>query len=529
MKKVLLSKIIIVLVLGLAIWSCSKEDETLIEIDKAEINLPNDGTEVQLTINSNVKWVGSLNGNQEYIKYSPSSGGPGSTQVSIKASPNTTPRGRNIILSITGEGVTASVQLKQSPLEFNISPLSLLFNPDDSGKELTITTNTYWQIKNQDWPEWISVSPLSGKGEGTIQIKVTDNDKRVSTSFALTIEYGGEQISIPVSLNKDKYRDGGYTIYQSSKKPNPIKLILLGDGYLPEHFNYGGLFDQNADEAIEALFEIEPYKTYREYFSVYKIAAYSTETGVSSLVDDTYKNTAFSSTLTGGTGIITDYDKVFSYALLPPGITESDLKNTSICLIINADTYAGTCYTISNGKSIAMVPVSRPEDSDYSYMALFPNIVRHEFGGHGFGRLADEYLTYDAMIPDEEKENLILWQNFNYYKNVSPYHRKEEVPWNRFIDMQDYPQVGIFEGGYYYTKGITRSEEISCMNDNRPYFNAQSRYLIVERILQAAGEGKLTYEEFIKKDVQKTPLPFTRSLIRSKNFIPLAPPIRVME
>lgn len=530
MKNRLLSKITFIFLLGFIVLSCNKEDDASIEIDKTEINLLNDETEVLLTINSNVDWVSSFNGNQEYIQCSPSSGKPGTTQIAIKASPNTAPRNRNTILSITGGGTTATVQIKQSPLAFEISPQSLLFNLDDTNQELTITTDVNWKITNKNWPEWVSVSPLSGTGNGTVQIKVTDNDKRASTSFELAIEYAEKQISIPIAFNVDKYTDGGYTIYQSSKKANPIKLIFLGDGYLPSHFNYGGLFDQNVNEAIEAVFEIEPYKTYREYFSVYKVAAFSKETGISSKVDNIQKNTAFSSTLLGGTGIEADFEKVFSYALLPPDIKKSDLKNTSICLVINADTYAGTCYTVSDGKSIAMVPVSRMEVPDYPYVTLFPNIVRHEFGGHGFGRLADEYQSYDETIPDEEKELLLTWQEgYNHFKNVSPYYSKEEVPWSRFIGKQDYPQVGIFEGGYCYTQGVTRSEEISCMDDNRPYFNAQSRYLIVERILQIAGEGELTYEKFIKKDVQKTPPPFTRGLIKPKDFKHLAPPILVME
>ena len=113
--------------------------------------------------------------------------------------------------------------------------------------------------------------------------------------------------------------------------------------------------------------------------------------------------------------------------------------------------------------------------------------------------------------------------------NVSPFNTAEEVPWSRFIGKPDYPQVSIFEGGYYYTRGITRPEETSCMDDNRLYFNTQSRYTIVERILQVAGEGELTYQKFLDKDVQKTPPPFTRNLSKAKDFKPLAPPILVIE
>ncbi len=523
-----ISRLILIFIIGLLVLSCSKEEKAWIETNETEINLTNDETEVhQLIITSNVSWTASLYGDMEGIQCLPSSGEPGATQVSIKASPNATTQNRNTGLTLTGGGATATVQIKQAPLTFALETQSLLFNPNDNCHELTITSDVNWEIIDKDCPEWMSVSPLSGKGDGTVQVEVIDNNRRNDASFTLSIEHSGQQVSVPVIVKVGNYGDGGYTIYQTSRKANPIKLIITGDGYLPNHFNYGGLFDQNADKAIEALFSIEPYKTYREYFSVYKIAAFSEETGMSSEVDNIRKNTAFSSTLTGGTGVECDYRKVLSYALLPPGMTETDIMNTSICVVINENTYAGTCYMINNGVSIAMIPVSHPETPFYT--AEFPNIVCHEFGGHGFGRLADEYIAYDATIPDEKKELLLAWQEYNYNLNVSPYNTKEEVPWSRFIGQPEYPQVGIFEGGYYYTQGVTRPEEISCMDDNRPYFNTQSRYLIVERILQAAGEGELTYQKFLAKDVQKTPPPFTRSLCTPKDFKPLAPPILIMD
>ena len=323
---------------------------------------------------------------------------------------------------------------------------------------------------------------------------------------------------------KDSYNDGSYTIYQQSTKVSPIKLVFTGDGYLPEHLRFGGLFDQNVNEAIEALFSIEPYRTYREYFTVYKVGAFSAETGVSNQIQGVAKNTAFSCRLTGGTGIVCDYDKVFSYAMKVPGMTQTDLVNTSVCVIINADIYAGTCYTISNGKSVAMVPVSR----EPGVTATFGNIVCHEYGGHGFGRLADEYVNYVSAIPEDRKNNLLLWQGHGYFKNVSPYGTEAQVPWNRFFNKPDYSHVGIYQGGYLYAEGVTRSEDFSCMVDNRLYFNTQCRYLIVERILKAAGEGELTYDKFYVKDVQKAPLE-TRIAYDMKSFVPLAPPILIYQ
>ena len=45
--------------------------------------------------------------------------------------------------------------------------------------------------------------------------------------------------------------------------------------------------------------------------------------------------------------------------------------------------------------------------------------------------------------------------------------------------------------------------ERECGEDNRMYFNTQSRYLIYERIMKVAGETP-SVEEFIANDVEKT-------------------------
>ena len=52
-----------------------------------------------------------------------------------------------------------------------------------------------------------------------------------------------------------------------------------------------------------------------------------------------------------------------------------------------------------------------------------------------------------------------------------------------------YENEDLYEGGYAsYKTGVWRPEIISCMFDNRPYFNAWSRYLIMERVYSVCEE-----------------------------------------
>lgn len=55
----------------------------------------------------------------------------------------------------------------------------------------------------------------------------------------------------------------------------------MGMAFLPENFVKGAEFDRTVERAVNGLFSAEPFKTYRDYFDIYQIAAYSKEEGAS--------------------------------------------------------------------------------------------------------------------------------------------------------------------------------------------------------------------------------------------------------
>ena len=129
------------------------------------------------------------------------------------------------------------------------------------------------------------------------------------------------------------------------------------------------------------------------------------------------------------------------------------------------------------------------------------NLVAHEFGGHAIGRLGDEYFhdkdgaytpsIFNNPIRDEHYWTVPFSRNLTY--DASDY----EWSWMR---EKNYDQEGIYEGGYAkYKTGVWRPEIISCMFDNRPYFNAWSRYLIMERVYTVCGES-FNQAVFLAKD-----------------------------
>jgi hypothetical protein len=116
--------------------------------------------------------------------------------------------------------------------------------------------------------------------------------------------------------------------------------------------------------------------------------------------------------------------------------------------------------------------------------------VQHEACGHAFGKLGDEVIKMNRFAPGSVKSTVDAMHGRGYYLNLSSSGKMADVPWSFLIfDSRYSDEVDVFEGGLNYTRGIYRSESNSCMNYGIPYFNAISRYSIMQRILDYAGVG----------------------------------------
>lgn len=473
--------------------------------------------------------------------------GNGNGELKISVKENTSRLSENSFsLKVTYAGsLSKRVEVKQEAAFNNPPTQPALTYPADNATEVStmplfswepstdaegdgITYYVYISENGKDWKNFAAGNVTSASVPARLGV-LSPNTKYYYKIVANDGHYKGITESPVYTFTtsaKDAYGDGEYLVYMQSSKSNPVCLFFLGDGYLAEHFRYGGQFDKDVDEAIEAFFSIEPYKTYKEYFTVYKIAAYSNQTGITNLAANDHKDTRFRLQWAGGNSTFISIpdsgESIFNVCKSIEGITDAHLQNGAIGVISNADVYAGTCLSYIDGKSIASIPYLRESKTQTT---TFANVVCHEMGGHGFGRLADEYRNNQSAIPDEDKENLLYWQKFGAYRNVSVKPQQGDSPWSNFVGVQMYSHVGMYEGGAYYQYGVWRPEKVSCMEDNRLYYNSPSRYFIVERIMKIAGE-EFTMEKFIEKDVQKTDNTQTKGY-DSGEFIPLGKPVLI--
>lgn len=368
-------------------------------------------------------------------------------------------------------------------------------------QKLVINAEGEWEVASK--PSWCEVSPASGnkKTEVTLTIKgmaMTSGSREGKVVFRLKNKDYTHECS--VSQYGYKYgEDEWITLQKATKGRNGgINIVLLGDGYNAKDIASGDYL-KHIKQEVEHFFGIEPYKTYRNYFNVYTAVPLSTESGVGTV--NTIRYNRFSTTFTGGVGLKADYDEIFSYALGAPTVNKDNLKETLIIIVPNSTDYGGICQMWPDGSAIAFCPLST-----YGYPLDTRGVVQHEAGGHGFGKLGDEYIYHNAFIDACGCSCCGHVMEFNsakslgWYDNLSLTGKMHNVGWSHLIFDDRYSDiVDVYEGGYMHNRGVFRSEQNSCMNNDIPYYSTISRESIVRRIKRYAGET-FSFEEFVKYD-----------------------------
>jgi hypothetical protein len=299
------------------------------------------------------------------------------------------------------------------------------------------------------------------------------------------------------------------TKYISSTKPKPVTIVVTGADFSDAELAAGGTFETKAKACVDFMFDVEPYKTYKEYFNVYIIPSHSEDIGyVSTSTQNKYTHTI-------------DANKIYAFMKLNcPDYYNYDGDELSIGIIANTDIYYGLTYLYYSGLGIATSTLpkgtlswAKNNKHIVSYSGDYRNIFLHEFGGHAFGRLDDEYWYDDSKTYPNEAISGHNWAIPIGKNVVSKYEATGTTGyyWEHMIG-DTYPKEGKnYEGGAVYGKGVYRPEQVSVMDDNRCYFNAYSRQLIVERILRLAGET-FDYNTFVSKDVNVDPTPSTSAI-----------------
>lgn len=427
--------------------------------------------------------------------------------------------------------------------DFSISrPLLRTLNAEHSATYVMRAPAGYaWSIESA--PEWVTVTPSSGVGKVDVTITVNEmaagevgefetlKDDATFASPSYT-KHAGRKGEIVFKLDAKDYRttmtveqfdyeygDGDVIVNQTATVGDGVNIVFMGDCFDAKDIADGSYL-AGIEEAIGYYFAIEPYKSYKDYFNVYTIVGMSPDTGMGTV--NTIKEAKFGS-MYSLEGIAPDTKTTYEYAMKIDGIDEEDLSTTLVVMVENTEDYGGICYMWGDGSAIAICPMSRD-----AYPYDFRGIVQHEAGGHGFAKLGDEYIYHNAFIQTctctccDHLNEFNAAKALGWYRNLSTNADMKTVEWAHFIYHPDYSNiVDMYEGGYFHTRGMYRSEATSCMNNNIPYYSAISRQEMVERIMRYAGE-EFSLEAFYANDVRDASNNTTTTRSGEMNAVTLA-------
>ena len=267
-----------------------------------------------------------------------------------------------------------------------------------------------------------------------ITIDLRNNRREITTSFTHQVPPSD------ILIRKIGYDKHTPFIQMLAPKDtsNCIRIAYIAEGYQPSEMP---TFISDVNNAMEALFAHEPFKSMKDRFSVVAVEAPSKDSGTSEPSKGIWKNTALSS----------HFDTFYSDRYL----TTLNLKDLHdwlagipyehIIVLVNTDHYGGGGILNSYNLSMAHHRLTRP-------------VVVHEFG-HSFAGLADEYGYEAEQIPmyphdiEPWEPNITTLTDF-HGKWEDLIQKKTPIPTPPTAENQH--RVGVYEGAGYALKGVYR-------------------------------------------------------------------------
>ncbi len=380
-------------------------------------------------------------------------------------------------------------------------------------REIVLNADGAWTVTHQ--PTWAHPSVTSGSQKTALTVTVDALSSGAGTrtdSIVFSLTGTGHTATYRIDQYDSSHDEDRCVTLQTATRGKGINLVFMGDGYDARDIAEG-TYLADMKQSVEYFFDIEPYKSYREYFTVHIPFAMSYDSGIGTL--NTLRQPKFETRMgAGGVRMTSNFDKALLYAIDCTPVKEEETDGLTVVVIPNTTLYDGvtSLYPGAYGEGAAVAVCPKSAEA-YPYDAR--GLVQHEAGGHGFGKFADEYIYHAAWIQTckclccGHVAELEADHAAGLGLNLSLQGSRKEVPWTHLIsDSRANDLVDIYEGGYFHSRGVYRSEQNSSMNQNIPYYSTWCRQLIVQRIKRLAGET-FDYEAFMANDSREWGKDFT--------------------
>lgn len=402
------------------------------------------------------------------------------------------------------------INLILNGIEFYADPIVVEFGlGDNTTYAVDVVYDGGWTATLDD-ESWCSLDQTSGNGTG--QIKITskfgpDDSGEKSTVLTLT-STENPNLKTTVDIKKvEEFKHGSCITLNKATKGKGINLLITGDGFIKKNMKKDGHWQDVLRQCEEAIFTYEPFASFREYFNVYAVTAVST---TNSFNESTPSNTFFGSYFENQVVHTKPGADVAGFAREHSPIDDDvEGKDITVLLVVNVNRYCGTATLSGSGPSIGMGGLW---DGENRVEHPVSTMIAHEFLGHAFGKLSDEYFADNKHITAEEissakreREEFGHWQNVEFTNNPAEFDNKY---WKALYEMK-YPEVGIIQGGRYCQYGVYRSINDNIMRNQNTveYFGPVNREIILRKIYELAGmEDEYSLDVFLeydKKNIKK--------------------------
>ena len=462
----------------------------------------------------------------KWLTFSPKSGEKGNQVITVATtSTNRTKNTRTAQLTIESGGSTKTVTIKQSGEYAVFEHDELNFTSDGGPLNETFVSSldqdNLFVYATNGIDEWIQSTNSTDRTRQEYKYSFqnlrvqpnTSKDPRTGAFFLMMKDKSGNPLALDTLFI---YQEGASDGYQSSdysqdgkvsqlniaSQGKGIPIVIMGDGFVDKEIADGS-YSRTMNQAMEHLFSEEPIKSLREYFNVYQVTAVSKRN-----IFDGTSSTVFGTVPDHQTmGIDVDASQVMKYVKKVEGI---DSIHALAVVIMNMNINKGVTYMMASNKisdysySIALCPVIDSLKSE-----MFRSVLVHEAVGHGFAKLADEYVrsTEGSATDDDIKELKERHEKYGWFLNVDSEKDSTKVLWTKFIYDAEFcnEKIGTYEGGYTFFKGVYRPSEESMMRSNDAPFNAPSRQVIYNKVMKMALDRTPTYQEFVEFDKAHKP------------------------
>lgn len=463
-----------------------------------------------------------------WLTFSPKKGGEGANTITVSTtSTNRTKSVRSAKLTITSGGKKRTVTIKQSGDYGVFDADEFSYSPEGGKLDITFKTNLdddklffYMSTGMDEWIPELKKDKARTRAElrdGKIKTLTvspnTDVNPRTGAFFlAMKDKMGNPLMLDTLYIYQGGMTDGYYSVDYSadgqveqlnkSTQGKGIPIVLMGDGFQDRHIA-DSTYLRVMNQAMDNLFSEEPFKSLKNYFDVYAVTAVSKHNNFG----EDYQTALGTVPDHQSMGIKMDTKAVMSYV---KRVNEIDSLNTLAVVILNTNIHRGVTYMFYNkdntppiNYAIALCPVIDSLKSE-----SFRSVLVHEAVGHGFAKLADEYVrSTEGSATEKEIKWLKEYHAEDRLLNVDSESDPSKTIWSRFVTDPEYANenLGAYEGGWTYYTGIYRPSEESMMRSNNAPFNAPSRRAIYDRVMLLALDKKTTYDDFVAFDKDHKP------------------------